>query len=214
MAFKAVNHGYRLCCFPITRKWAGTLGLVLTVTLVNTSCASLKKMTRTITPNEYSERVGEAQVKADEEECFQFGMGEKRRLLNELLLGDPTLAGHAARESSAENFGRTLSDMEGGSTAAGSAAAALTGFLFSSWDSESYDERGLARYLGIEGGLGDGFSATVRLRNACLRAQGYMVEKYQEDGTRTEAYLEWNPTRAMLRGEDGSEVVFYDHAAN
>ena len=193
-------------------KLAGPFSLALTLALVTTSCATLKKMTQTITPNEYSESVGEEQVKADDKECFEFGSSETRGLLNDLLLGDPKLAGRADREASAEGFGRTLSNLEGGSTAAGDAAAALTGFLFSSWDSDSDDEDGLARYLGIEGGLGAGFSALTRLKHACLRAKGYEVERYAEDGPRTEAYLDWGEkTRAMLRGEDGSEVVFYEY---
>ena len=201
-------------CLHHFRTSVGPLSFVLIVSLSATSCATLKKMTQTITPNEYSESVGEEQVKADENECREFGFTEKRRLLNDLLLGDPKLAGRASRESSAEGFGRTLSDMEGGSTAAGSAAAALTSFLFSSWDSDSYDEDGLARYLGIEGGLGHGLEATLRLKHACLRVKGYEVEKYAEDGTRTETYVEWGTkTRAMLRGEDGSEVVFYVHGS-
>jgi len=90
----------------------------------------------------------------------------------------------------------------------------VSGFLFSSWDEDTYDENNLASYLGIDGGLGAGFSATKRLQYTCLRAKGYRVEDDEEDGSGT-AHLVWAEpagiTRVILREEDGSERVFYGY---
>ena len=147
-------------------------------------------------------------------ECFEFGMAERGRLLDELLAGDPLVAANEVRESGAENVARSISSLEGGSTAAGDIAAGVAGFIFSSGDEDTYDESNLASYLGIDGGLGDGLSATQRLRNTCLRAKGYRVEDDEEDGSGT-AHLEWaDPagiTRVMLREDDGMERVFYEY---
>ena len=195
-------------------KLVGSLGLAVVMALSAASCATIKKMTRTITPNAYSESVGPEQTKADKDECFQFGMAETRRLLEELLAGDPAVAANEARESGAEDVGRSIAKAEGGSTAAGDVAAGVAGFVFSSWDEDTYDESNLASYLGIDGGLGDGFSATQRLKYICLRAEGYKVEDNEEDGSGT-AHLEWadpaGVTRVMLHEEDGTERVFYEY---
>ncbi|MDH4256990.1 MAG: hypothetical protein OEX13_21035 [Gammaproteobacteria bacterium] len=195
-------------------KLAGSVSLLLAMVLSTPSCGTIREMTRTTTPNAYSESVGPAQVKADEDECFQFGMAERRRLLDELLAGDPSVGANEAREASAGNTARTMAKMEGGSTAAGDLAAGVAGFLFSSWDEDTYDESNLAKYLGIEGGLGDGFTATQRLSYTCLRAKGYRVDDHDEDGSGT-AHLVWaDPagiTRVILREEDGSERVFYEY---
>jgi hypothetical protein len=130
------------------------------------------------------------------------------------MAGDPEMVASEARESGAENVARSMSKMEGGSTMAGGIAAGVAGFIFSSWDEDTYDESNLASYLGIEGGLGAGLSATQRLRSTCLRAKGYKVEDDEEDGSGT-AHLEWaDPagiTRVILREEDGSERVFYEY---
>lgn len=195
-------------------KLAGSVGLVVVMALSATACDTINELTRTITPNAYSESVGPVQTEADEDECFQFGMAETRRLLDELLAGDPSVAANEARESGAEDVARSISRMEGGSTAAGDIAAGVAGFIFSSGDEDTYDESNLANYLGIDGGLGDGFSATQRLQNTCLRAKGYRVEDDEEDGSGA-AHLEWaDPagiTRVILREDDGTERVFYEY---
>lgn len=197
-----------------TLKLVGSIGLAVVMALSAASCATIKEMTRTITPNAYSESVGPEQTKTDEDECFQFGMAESRRLLEELMAGDPEMVASEARESRAEGVARSMSKMEGGSTAAGDVAAGVAGFLFSSWDEDTYDESNLANYLGIDGGLGAGFTATQRLRSTCLRAKGYKVEKNEEDGSGT-AHLVWAEpagiTRVVLREEDGTERVFYEY---
>jgi hypothetical protein len=51
--------------------------------------------------------------------------------------------------------------MEGRSSAG---AGTVGGFLFASWDPRTCDEDMLAEWLGSEGGLGDGFTATQRLK--------------------------------------------------
>ena len=195
-------------------KLVGSLGIAVVMVLSAAACDTLNELTRTITPNAYSESVGPAQIDADEDECFEVGMAETRRLLDELLAGDPSVAANEARESGAENVARSISNLEGGSTMAGDIAAGVAGFIFSSGDEDTYDESNLANYLGIDGGLGDGFSATQRLRNTCLRARGYRVEDDEEDGSGT-AHLEWaDPagiTRVMLREDDGTERVFYEY---
>ncbi|MDH3430219.1 MAG: hypothetical protein OEQ14_09425 [Gammaproteobacteria bacterium] len=192
----------------------GSVGLVVVMALSVTSCATIKEMNRTITPNAYSESVGPAQMKADENECWEYGMAERSRLLEELMAGDPEMVASEARESGAENVARSMSKMEGGSTMEGDVAAGVAGFLFSSWDEDTYDESNLAKYLGIEGGLGAGFSAGKRLQYTCLRAKGYKVEDDEEDGSGT-AHLVWaDPagiTRVILREEDGTERVFYEY---
>ena len=182
-----------------------SLGLAALVVLWTISCAS-----RTITPNEYSESVGPAAVKADEDACFKQGSARRRDLLQELMAGDPTVAGNESREAAGRSVGQTIGKMEGGSTAAGDVGAAIGEALFRSRDPEMKDESRLAKYLGIEGGLGDGFSATLRLQNSCLRAKGYRVEDDEEDGAGT-AVLAWDPARVMLVEEDGSERVFYQY---
>ncbi len=195
-------------------KVVGSVGLAGVIALSATSCATIKEMTRTITPNAYSESVGPEQTKADENECFQYGMAETDRLLEELMAGDPEMVASEARESGAENVARSMAKMEGGSTAAGDLAAGVAGFIFSSWDKDTYDESQLASYLGMGGGLGAGLAATQRLRNTCLRAKGYKVEDDEEDGSGT-AHLAWaDPagiTRVILREEDGTERVFYEY---
>jgi len=184
------------------------------IVFCTTSCGTIQEMTRTITPNAYSESVGSEQTKADQDECLQFGMAERHRLLEELLAGDPTVAANEIRESGAEDVGRSVAKMEGGSTAAGDVAAGAAGFIFSSWDEDTYDESNLAKYLGIEGGLGAGFTATKRLQYTCLRAKGYRVEDHEKDGSGT-AHLVWaDPrgiNRVVLRGDDGAERVFYEY---
>lgn len=195
-------------------KLVGSVGLAIGMALTAASCSTLEAMTRTITPNAYSERVGPEQTKIDEDECFKFGMAEKRRLLDELLAGDPSVGANEAQETSAEDAARSVVKSDGGSTAEGDVAAGVAGFLFSSWDEDTYDESNLAKYLGIEGGLGAGFSATQRLRYTCLRAKGYRVEDDEEDGSGT-AHLVWAEpagiTRVVLREENGSERVFYEY---
>ena len=192
----------------------GSLGLGVLMALSTASCSTIQNMSRTITPNAYSESVGPEQVKADEGECFQFGMAERRRLLDELLAGDPAVAANEARETAAEEFGREYVTSDGGSTMAGDVGAAVGGFLFSSWDADTYDENMLAEYLGIEGGLGAGFSAAKRLQYTCLRARGYQVDDHEEDGSGN-AHLVWagpeGITRAILREDDGTERVFFEH---
>lgn len=189
-------------------KGVGSVGLAVVLALSAASCATIKEMNRTITPNAHSESVGPEQAKADEDECFQFGMAEKRRLLDELLAGDPSVAGNELRESRAENIASEVD---------GAVAGAVAGFLFSSWDEDTYDESNLASYLGIDGGLGAGFSATKRLQYTCLRAKGYRVEDDEEDGSGT-AHLVWaepaGVTRVVLREEDGSERVFYEYVVS
>lgn len=189
-------------------KLVGSVGLAVGMALSAASCATIKEMNRTITPNAYSESVGPEQTKIDDDECFQFGMAEKRRLLDELLAGDPAVAGNELRESRAENIASEVD---------GAVAGAVAGFLFSSWDEDTYDESNLAKYLGIEGGLGAGFTATQRLRYTCLRAKGYKVEDHEEDGSGT-AHLVWaepaGVTRVVLREEDGSERVFYEYVVS
>ena len=64
---------------------------------------------------------------------------------------------------------------------AGDVAAGVAGFLFSSWDEDTYDESSFANYLGIDGRLGAGFSASQRLQYTCLRAKGYKVEANPEN---------------------------------
>ncbi len=195
-------------------KLVGSIGLMAVMALSAASCATIKEMNRTITPNAYSASVGPEQTKADEDACFQFGMAESDRLLEELMAGDPEMVASEARESRAEGVARSMSKMEGGSTAAGDVAAGVAGFLFSSWDADTYDESQLASYLGMGGGLGAGLAATQRLRSTCLREKGYKVEKNEEDGSGT-AHLEWaDPagiTRVILREEDGTERVFYEY---
>ena len=149
-------------------------------------------------------------MRADEDACFKDGSSRRRQLLEELMAGDPAVVSNENREAAGRSVGRTIGKLEGGSTAAGDLGAAVGEAIFSSRDPEMEDERRLAKYLGIEGGLGDGFSATTRLRNACLRAKGYKVERYEEDGSGS-AYLAWDPARVMLREEDGSERVFYQY---
>ncbi len=191
----------------------GSVGLAVAMALSAASCATISEMNQTITPNAYSASVGPEQTKADKDECFQFGMNEKQRLLEELLAGDPSVAANEARESAAEGVARSMTKMEGGSTAAADVAGGVAGFLFSSWDKDTYDESNLANYLGIDGGLGDGLSAIKRLQYTCLRAKGYKVERDEEDGSGT-AQLEWaDPagiTRVILRDDDGTERVFYE----
>lgn len=165
----------------------------------------------TIKPNAFSQSRTKYQIEDDENKCFQEGMAERRRLLTELVEGDPATLDRAERVGSAKSAARTLTKMEGGSTAAGDASAAVADFLFSSWDPDDADEEMLAKYLGIEGGLGDGFSATTRLKHMCLRNMGYQVDRYGEDGRGT-VQLMWDPARAMIREEDGSERVFYQYA--
>jgi hypothetical protein len=185
---------------------AGRLGLAGLAALFGVSCTA-----PTITPNGYSNRVGSEQMKADEKECFQYGMDEKRRLLNELVTGDPGVAKREGKESAAEGTASSLAKMEGSSSAGADAAGAVAGFLFSSWDPKTYDEDMLAKYLGIEGGLGDGFTATQRLQYICLRRKGYRVLKNEEDGSGI-PHLEREPrARVMLREDDGTEVVFYEY---
>ena len=195
-------------------KMVGSVGLAVVVAFSAASCATIKEMTQTITPNAYSASVGPEQMKADENECFKHGSAETTRLLEELMAGDPEMVASEARESGAENVARSMSKMEGGSTAAGDVAAGVAGFIFSSWDEDTYDESNLANYLGMEGGLGAGFSATKRLQYTCLRAKGYKVEDDEKDGSGT-AHLVWAKpagiTRVMLREEDGSERVFYEY---
>lgn len=195
-------------------KLVGTVVLGIAMALSVAGCETLENLTRTVTPNQYSESVGPAQVGADEDACFEYGYTETRRLLDELLAGDPSVGANEARESGAEAVGRTLSDLEGGSTMAGDIAAGVAGFLFSSNDVDTYDESNLANYLGIDGGLGAGMSASKRLQGTCLRAKGYIVEADEEDGTGT-AHLAWaDPagiTRVVLREENGSERVFYEY---
>jgi hypothetical protein len=181
------------------------LGLAALLAFCSVSCGN-----RTITPNEYSESVGRAVMKADEDACFKEGSAKRRELLEELMAGDPAIVGNENREAAGRSVGRTMGKMEGGSTAAGDLGAAIGEAMFSSRDPEMEDERRLAKYLGIEGGLGDGFSATLRLQNICLRAKGYRVERDEEDGSGT-ATLAWDPARVMLYEEDGSERIFYQY---
>jgi hypothetical protein len=191
-----------------------SVSLAVGMAVTTASCGTIAEMSRTITPNSYSESVGPDQTKADEDECFQFGMAEKRRLLEELKAGDPSVVGNELRESRAEDIAREVAKSDGGSSAEGAIAAGVAGFLFSSWDETTYDESNLAKYLGIEGGLGAGFSATKRLQYTCLRAKGYKVEDDEEDGSGT-AHLVWAEppgiTRVILREEDGAERVFYEY---
>jgi hypothetical protein len=164
----------------------------------------------TTTPNAFSQSRTKYQIEDDEEKCFQEGMVERRRLLTELVEGDPATLDRAERVGAAKSAARTMTKMEGGSTASGDASAAVADFLFSSWDSDDYDEEMLAKYLGIEGGLGAGFSATIRLKHMCLRNMGYQVDRYGEDGKGT-VHLMWDPARGLIREEDGTERVFYQY---
>ena len=186
-------------------KSLGTAGLLALMALFVASCGTIAEMTRTITPNAYSNSVGPEQTKADEDECFQFGMADSNRLLDELKAGDPSVEGNQLRESRAEDIATEVD---------GVVAGAVAGFLFSYWDETTYDESNLAKYLGIEGGLGAGFTATKRLQYTCLRAKGYEVEDHEEDGSGT-AHLMWAEppeiTRVILREEDGAERVFYEY---
>lgn len=196
------------------RRIAGPLGLVILASISTASCGGLGNMTRTITPNAYSASVGPEQAKADESECFTYGSAERARLLKELLAGDPSVGENQARETGAGNTARTMASLKGASTAEGDLAAGAASILFSSRDSDTQDESKLAQYLGIEGGLGDGFRATKRIRNTCLRARGYQVDEYAEDGSGT-AHLVWadpdGTTRVVLREADGSERVFFEY---
>ena len=169
-------------------KMAGSVGLAVVMALSTASCGTIAEMTRTITPNAYSDSVGPEQAKADEDECFQFGMADKRRLLEELKAGDPSVEGNELRESRAEDIAREVD---------GAVAGAVAGFLFSSWDETTYDESNLAKYLGIEGGLGAGLRATQRLRGTCLRAKGYWVEDDEEDGSGTARIERVQPPRCV-----------------
>jgi len=197
-----------------TSKLLDSVSLMAVMALSVASCSTISEMTRTTTPNAYSESVGPQQTKADESECFQFGMAEKRRLLDELLAGDPSVAANESRESAAEDTAKAVAKMEGRSTASGAVAAGVAGMVFSSWDEDTYDESNLANYLGIDGGLGAGFTATQRLQYTCLRAKGYRVEDHEEDGSGT-AHLVWAEpagiTRVVLRDEEGPERVFYEY---
>ncbi len=201
-------------CTITALRYARSIALATVLAVCANACGTIANMTRTITPNEHSARVGPEQVKADEEECRQFGSAETRRLLDELLQGDPSVAANEARESRAGDTARTLTKLEGGTSAEGAVAAGVAGFLFSSWDPDTYDESHLAKYLGIEGGLGDGFIASQRLKHTCLRARGYQVDEYAEDGAGT-AHLVWAPpsgiTRIVLREADGTERVFHEY---
>jgi hypothetical protein len=184
---------------------AALLGLFA---LVGLSCGLAAP---TITPDEYSKSVGPRQMKADEKECFQYGMDERRRLLTELVTGDPGVAKREGRESAAKGTASSLAKMEGSSSAGADAAGAAAGFLFSSCDPSTYDEDMLAKYLGIEGGLGDGFTATKSLQYVCLRRKGYRVLEDEKDGAGI-PHLEREPhARVVLREDDGSEVVFYEY---
>lgn len=195
-------------------KRVGTVGLVVAAGVTFASCAGIEERSRAITPNEYSASVGSEQIKADEDECRLFGTTERLRLLNELMAGDPTVADNQARETSAEDTARTMARLKGATTAEGDLIAGAAEILFSSRDSDTYDESKLATYLGIDGGLGDGFNASQRLRYTCLRAKGYRVDDHDDDGTGT-AHLIWAPpsgvTRVVLREEDSTERVFYEY---
>ena len=190
-----------------TQRLVGLLGIAL-VALLSVSCGLVKP---TITPNEYSKSVGKKQMTADEDACFKYGSAETDRLLKELLTGNQKAANDLGREMAADNTAHSMVKIKGGSSAKADAVGAVVSMLFSSNDSDTDDERMLAKYLGVEGGLGAGFTATLRLKNTCLRRKGYKVEKYEEDGKGMH-YLEWEPrARIVLREDDGTPVVFYEY---
>jgi len=190
-----------------TKRLAGLLCVGL-VALSSVSCGLVKP---TITPDAYAKSVGKKQMKADEDACLKYGGDERHRLLVELLNGDQTTGNDLGREMAAGSTAHEMVKIKGGSSAKADAVGEVVEMLFSSNDPNTEDERRLAKYLGIEGGLGAGFTATLHLRNTCLRRKGYKVEQFEEDGKGMH-YLEREPrARIVLREDDGTQKVLYEY---